>query len=191
VGQTTRRRISAVVDGVLEGEPFQLVLVDLKRVELAPYDGLPHLLTNVIVEANDAKAALHWAVREMEERYKALASKTERNIAAYNASPKVAREERKPYIVVVIDELADLIMREGRKVEDPIVKIAQKARAVGIHLVLATQRPSVNVVTGLIKANVPSRIAFAMSFSPAQSVGGVVMPAFLPGLLMNWSERAR
>jgi S-DNA-T family DNA segregation ATPase FtsK/SpoIIIE len=144
-------------------DEVQLVLVDLKRVELAPYDGLPHLLTNVIVEANDAKAALHWAVSEMEERYKALASKTERNIAAYNASPKVAREERKPYIVVVIDELADLIMREGRKVEDPIVKIAQKARAVGIHLVLATQRPSVNVVTGLIKANVPSRIAFAMA----------------------------
>ncbi|MET1232456.1 MAG: DNA translocase FtsK, partial [Candidatus Limnocylindrales bacterium] len=158
--------VNALITSLLMGatpDEVQLVLVDLKRVELAPYDGLPHLLTNVIVEANDAKAALHWAVSEMEERYKALASKTERNIAAYNASPKVAREERKPYIVVVIDELADLIMREGRKVEDPIVKIAQKARAVGIHLVLATQRPSVNVVTGLIKANVPSRIAFAMS----------------------------
>ncbi len=144
-------------------DEVRLVLVDLKRVELAPYDGLPHLLTNVIVEAGDAKAALHWAVNQMEERYKALASKTERNIAAYNASPRVPEEERLPYIVIVIDELADLIMREGRKVEDPIVKIAQKARAVGIHLVLATQRPSVNVVTGLIKANVPSRIAFAMS----------------------------
>jgi S-DNA-T family DNA segregation ATPase FtsK/SpoIIIE len=144
-------------------DEVRLVLVDLKRVELAPYDGLPHLLTNVIVEAGDAKAALHWAVSQMEERYKALAAKTERNIAAYNASPRVPEEERLPYIVIVIDELADLIMREGRKVEDPIVKIAQKARAVGIHLVLATQRPSVNVVTGLIKANVPSRIAFAMS----------------------------
>jgi DNA segregation ATPase FtsK/SpoIIIE, S-DNA-T family len=141
----------------------RLILVDLKRVELSSYDGLPHLLTNVIVEPGEAKAALNWAVRQMEERYRALAGKTERNIAAYNASPRVDASERLPYIVVVIDELADLMMREGRKVEDPIVKLAQKARAVGIHLVLATQRPSVNVVTGLIKANVPSRIAFAMA----------------------------
>ncbi|MFI5253875.1 MAG: DNA translocase FtsK 4TM domain-containing protein [Candidatus Limnocylindrales bacterium] len=144
-------------------DEVRLIVVDLKRVELSAYDGLPHLLTNVIVEAADAKAALYWAVAQMEERYKALASRTERNIAAYNASPRVSEEERLPYIVIIIDELADLIMREGRKVEDPVVKIAQKARAVGIHLVLATQRPSVNVVTGLIKANVPSRIAFAMS----------------------------
>jgi S-DNA-T family DNA segregation ATPase FtsK/SpoIIIE len=144
-------------------DEVRLIVIDLKRVELAAYDGLPHLLTNVIIEAGDAKAALYWAVNQMEERYKALASRAERNIAAYNASPRVAEDERLPYIVIVIDELADLIMREGRKVEDPIVKIAQKARAVGIHLVLATQRPSVNVVTGLIKANVPSRIAFAMS----------------------------
>ena len=108
-------------------------------------------------------AALHWAVGQMEDRYKLLAAKAERNIAAYNASPRVSEDERLPYIVLVIDELADLMMREGRKVEDPIVKLAQKARAVGIHLVLATQRPSVNVVTGLIKANVPSRIAFAMA----------------------------
>ena len=99
----------------------------------------------------------------MEERYKTLAEHTERNIAAFNASSRVDPEERLPYIVLVIDELADLMMREGRKVEEPIVKLAQKARAVGIHLVLATQRPSVNVVTGLIKANVPSRIAFAMA----------------------------
>ena len=141
----------------------RLILVDLKRVELAPYGGLPHLLTDVIVEAQEAKAALHWAVAQMEERYKALAARSERNITAYNASAKVAPHERLPFIVVVIDELADLIMREGRKVEDPVVKLAQKARAVGIHLVLATQRPSVNVVTGLIKANVPSRIAFAMA----------------------------
>jgi S-DNA-T family DNA segregation ATPase FtsK/SpoIIIE len=141
----------------------RLILVDLKRVELAPYANLPHLLTDVIVEANEAKAALHWAVAQMEERYKALAARAERNITAYNSSAKVEPHERLPFIVVIIDELADLIMREGRKVEDPIVKIAQKARAVGIHLVLATQRPSVNVVTGLIKANVPSRIAFAMA----------------------------
>ena len=144
-------------------DEVNLVLIDLKRVELAQYDGLPHLKTAVIVEANLARSALNWAVREMEERYKTLASHSERNIAAFNTSPRIEPEERLPYIVIVIDELADLIMREGRKIEDPIVKIAQKARAVGIHLVLATQRPSVNVVTGLIKANVPSRIAFAMS----------------------------
>ena len=162
-------------------DEVRMILVDLKRVELAPYNGLPHLLQHVIVEPGEAKAVLNWAVREMEERYKLLAAHSVRNIAAFNARPEanavaggaggagaVAVEsetgaERMPYIVLIIDELADLIMREGRKVEDPVVKIAQKARAVGIHLVLATQRPSVNVVTGLIKANVPSRIAFAMA----------------------------
>ena len=158
--------VNALITSVLmraRPDQVRLILIDLKRVELASYRGLPHLLTDVIVEPGEAKAALSWAVRQMEERYKALAARTERNIAAYNASPRVAEHERLPYIVVVVDELADLMMREGRKVEDPIVKLAQKARAVGIHLVLATQRPSVNVVTGLIKANVPSRIAFAMS----------------------------
>jgi len=149
-------------------DDVRLVLVDLKRVELAPYNGLPHLLQHVIVEPNEAKAVLNWAVREMEERYKVLAAHSVRNITAFNARPEAHGAsgddaERLPYIVLIIDELADLIMREGRKVEDPVVKIAQKARAVGIHLVLATQRPSVNVVTGLIKANVPSRIAFAMA----------------------------
>ncbi|HET8786565.1 MAG TPA: DNA translocase FtsK [Candidatus Limnocylindrales bacterium] len=151
-------------------DEVRLVLVDLKRVELAPYNGLPHLLQHVIVEPGEAKAVLNWAVREMEERYKLLAAHGVRNIAAFNGRPEAdgttdgdESAERMPYIVLIIDELADLIMREGRKVEDPVVKIAQKARAVGIHLVLATQRPSVNVVTGLIKANVPSRIAFAMA----------------------------
>jgi S-DNA-T family DNA segregation ATPase FtsK/SpoIIIE len=142
-------------------DEVRLILVDLKRVELAPYDALPHLLQHVIVEPHEAKAALNWAVHEMEDRYKRLASHSVRNIAAFNELP--GTEERMPFVVLIIDELADLIMREGRKVEDPVVKIAQKARAVGIHLVLATQRPSVNVVTGLIKANVPSRIAFAMA----------------------------
>jgi DNA segregation ATPase FtsK/SpoIIIE, S-DNA-T family len=152
-------------------DDVRLILVDLKRVELAPYNGLPHLLQHVIVEPGEAKAVLNWAVREMEERYKLLAAHGVRNIAAFNDRPEAGDgtgegedgAERMPYIVLIIDELADLIMREGRKVEDPVVKIAQKARAVGIHLVLATQRPSVNVVTGLIKANVPSRIAFAMA----------------------------
>jgi S-DNA-T family DNA segregation ATPase FtsK/SpoIIIE len=158
--------INALITSILmhaKPEEVRLILIDLKRVELAPYDGLPHLLQPVIVETPNAKAALNGAVRQMEERYKALAAKSVRNITAFNASPDVAPEERLPYIVIIIDELADLIMREGLKVEEPIVKIAQKARAVGIHLVLATQRPSVNVVTGLIKANVPSRMAFAMA----------------------------
>ncbi|TMD32190.1 MAG: DNA translocase FtsK [Chloroflexi bacterium] len=158
--------INALITSILmhaKPDEVRMILVDLKRVELAAYDKLPHLLQPVIVEAREAKAALNGAVRQMEERYKALASKTVRNVASYNANPDVRPEDRLPYIVIVIDELADLIMHEGRKVEDPIVKIAQKARAVGIHLVLATQRPSVNVVTGLIKANVPSRIAFAMA----------------------------
>jgi DNA segregation ATPase FtsK/SpoIIIE-like protein len=154
-------------------DDVRLILVDLKRVELAPYNGLPHLLQHVIVEPGEAKAVLNWAVREMEDRYKLLAAHGVRNIAGFNARQDADGDgadgadesgaERMPYIVLIIDELADLIMREGRKVEDPVVKIAQKARAVGIHLVLATQRPSVNVVTGLIKANVPSRIAFAMA----------------------------
>ena len=121
----------------------------------------------MIVEPNEAKAVLNWAVREMEERYKVLAAPQRPQHRRVQQPARGRRrrdaDERMPYIVLIIDELADLIMREGRKVEDPIVKIAQKARAVGIHLVLATQRPSVNVVTGLIKANVPSRIAFAMA----------------------------
>jgi S-DNA-T family DNA segregation ATPase FtsK/SpoIIIE len=116
----------------------------------------------VITEPERAKAALKWAVNEMEGRYRRFAGATARNIRAYNET-RADPADRMPYIVIVIDELADLMMREGRNVEDPIVRLAQKARATGVHLVLATQRPSVNVVTGLIKANFPSRIAFAMA----------------------------
>jgi S-DNA-T family DNA segregation ATPase FtsK/SpoIIIE len=158
--------VNAIVTSILmRARPTEVrfVLVDLKRVELAPYGRIPHLLTDVIMEAHEARSALAWAVGEMEERYKKLAKSTTRNIAAYNDDPELDPIERMPYIVLMIDELADLMIQEGRKVEEPIVKLAQKARAVGIHLVLATQRPSVNVVTGLIKANVPSRIAFAMA----------------------------
>ena len=136
--------------------------MDLKRVELAGYNGLPHLLVPVITEPERAKAALKWAVGEMENRYRRFAGATARNIKAFNET-RVDPADRLPYIVIVIDELADLMMREGKNVEDPIVRLAQKARATGIHMVLATQRPSVNVVTGLIKANFPSRIAFAMA----------------------------
>ncbi len=144
-------------------DELRLILIDLKRVELAAYKDLPQLEVPVIVEAHEARAVLTNLVHVMEERYELLAAAMERNIAAYNVSPRRGEAPPMPYIVVVIDELADLMLREGRKVEDPVVKLAQKARAVGIHLVLATQRPSVNVVTGLIKANVPSRIAFAMA----------------------------
>jgi S-DNA-T family DNA segregation ATPase FtsK/SpoIIIE len=136
--------------------------MDLKRVELAGYNGLPHLMVPVITEPERAKAALKWAVGEMENRYRRFAGATARNIKAFNES-RADRADRLPYIVIIVDELADLMMREGKNVEDPIVRLAQKARATGIHMVLATQRPSVNVVTGLIKANFPSRIAFAMA----------------------------
>ena len=143
-------------------DDVRMVLVDLKRVELAAYNELPHLLVPVITEPDKAKSALKWAVNEMEGRYRRFAGATARNIRAYNDS-RADPDDRLPYIVLIIDELADLMMREGKHVEDPIVRLAQKARATGIHMVLATQRPSVNVVTGLIKANFPSRIAFAMA----------------------------
>lgn len=136
---------------------LKLILVDPKQVELKPYDDIPHLLTPVITEPEKCISALKWTVAEMERRYKALADVNRRNIVEYN---NLKKEEGMPYIVVVIDELADLMMMAARDVEALIVRIAQKARAVGIHLVLATQRPSVDVITGLIKANVPARIAF-------------------------------
>ena len=143
-------------------DDVRMILVDLKRVELAAYNQLPHLLVPVITEPEKAKAALKWAVNEMEGRYRRFAGATARNIKAYNEG-RTDPDDRMPYIILVIDELADLMMREGKHVEEPIVRLAQKARATGIHMVLATQRPSVNVVTGLIKANFPSRIAFAMA----------------------------
>jgi len=139
---------------------LKLILVDPKRVEMAPYEDIPHLLTPVITEPEKCISALKWAVAEMERRYHTLAEAKKRNIVDYNA---VAQEEGMPYIVIVIDELADLMMMAARDVEALIVRIAQKARAVGIHLVLATQRPSVDVITGLIKANIPARIAFTVA----------------------------
>ena len=136
---------------------LKLILVDPKTVELTPYNDIPHLLTPVITEPEKCISALKWAVAEMERRYRTLAEVKKRNIAEYN---NLKDEESMPYIVIVIDELADLMMMAARDVEALIVRIAQKARAVGIHLILATQRPSVDVITGLIKANVPARIAF-------------------------------
>lgn len=139
---------------------LKLILVDPKQVELTPYNDIPHLLTPVITEPEKCISALKWAVNEMERRYSLLAEEKVRNIKSYN---EMKKEESMPYIVVVIDELADLMMLAARDVEALIVRLAQKARAVGIHLVLATQRPSVDVITGLIKANVPARIAFTVA----------------------------
>jgi S-DNA-T family DNA segregation ATPase FtsK/SpoIIIE len=149
---------------VMRAKPDEVkfILIDPKRVELAQYRGLPHLLTEVIVEPEKAVNALKWTVGTMESRYHEFALRGVRNIAGYNAALR-ADEPRMPYIVVVIDELADLMMMSAYEVEATITRIAQLARATGIHLVVATQRPSVQVVTGLIKANIPSRIAFAMT----------------------------
>jgi len=158
---------------------MKLILVDPKQVEMAPYEDIPHLLTPVINEPEKTISALKWAVNEMERRYKLLAENKFRDIATYNKMiqsgakkitvadetgvPQEHNDGAMPYIVVVIDELADLMMVASRDVEALIVRLAQKARAVGIHLVLATQRPSVDVITGLIKANVPARIAFTVA----------------------------
>lgn len=139
---------------------LKLILVDPKQVELAPYNDLPHLLTPVINDPEKCISALKWAVAEMERRLRTMAEVSKRNIAEYN---ELKQEEGMPYIVIVIDELADLMMMAARDVEALIVRLAQKARAAGIHLVLATQRPSVDVITGLIKANVPARIAFTVA----------------------------
>jgi S-DNA-T family DNA segregation ATPase FtsK/SpoIIIE len=140
----------------------KLILVDPKRVEMAQYRGIPHLLCEVIVDTEKAVNALKWTVGTMESRYHEFAKRGVRNIAAYNEALR-PDEPRMPYIVVVIDELADLMMVSAYEVESTITRIAQLARATGIHLVVATQRPSVQVITGLIKANIPSRIAFAMT----------------------------
>jgi S-DNA-T family DNA segregation ATPase FtsK/SpoIIIE len=139
---------------------LKLILVDPKRVELTLYNGIPHLLAPVIVEPEKSVSALKWAVAEMERRLKLFSDVGKRNILEYNS---IKQEESMPYIVVVIDEMADLMMQAGAEVESLIVRLAQLARAAGIHLVLATQRPSVNVITGLIKANIPARIAFRVA----------------------------
>jgi S-DNA-T family DNA segregation ATPase FtsK/SpoIIIE len=147
-------------------QELQLVLVDMKRVELKLYDGIPHLLSAVITEADKAINALKWTLLEMDRRYKILEESGKRNIADYNDFVKgagVAELEELPFIVFVVDELGDLMMLAKNEVEPVIVRLTQMSRAVGIHLVLGTQRPDTSVVTGLIKANVPSRIAFAVA----------------------------
>ena len=171
--------INAMVTSVLmrtTPDQVRLILIDPKRVEMGQYEGVPHLLTAPVTDPKKAANALHWAVREMERRYDILSNCGFRDIGGYNAA--YARDElpdtnfgegdsteyeRLPFIMVVVDELSDLMMVAARDVEDSICRLAQMARAVGIHLVVATQRPSVNVITGVIKANIPARLAFAVS----------------------------
>ena len=160
----------------------RLILIDPKMLEMSMYEGIPHLLAPVVTDMREAGCALNWAVAEMERRYKLMSKLGVRNLNGYNnrIAEALAREEKVanpfsltpeapepldklPMIVIVIDELADLMMVVGKKVEELIARIAQKARAAGIHLILATQRPSVDVITGLIKANIPTRIAFQVS----------------------------
>ncbi|MFY3757985.1 DNA translocase FtsK, partial [Escherichia coli] len=164
----------------------RFIMIDPKMLELSVYEGIPHLLTDVVTDMKDAANALRWCVAEMERRYKLMSALGVRNIAGYNERVDQAEAmgrpipdpfwkptdsmditppvlEKEPYIVVMVDEFADLIMTVGKKVEELIARLAQKARAAGIHLVLATQRPSVDVITGLIKANIPTRIAFTVS----------------------------
>ena len=167
-------------------EDVKFIMIDPKMLELSIYEGIPHLLTQVVTDMKDAANALNWCVNEMERRYRLMSALGVRNIAGYNDKIKQAENmgrpipdplwkptdsmdlempmlEKLPYIVVMVDEFADLIMAVGKKVEELIARLAQKARAAGIHLVLATQRPSVDVITGLIKANIPTRIAFTVS----------------------------
>jgi S-DNA-T family DNA segregation ATPase FtsK/SpoIIIE len=155
-------------------DDVRMIMIDPKRLELGMYDDIPHLMTPVVVDPKQAANALRWAVGEMENRYKTLAAEGVRNIEQYNRNVQQAIAEKRtpkdgvepkplPFIVVVIDELADLMMVASNEVEESIARLAQMARAVGIHLILATQRPSVDVITGLIKANLPARISFRVS----------------------------
>jgi S-DNA-T family DNA segregation ATPase FtsK/SpoIIIE len=171
--------VNAMVSSILfrsTPDDVRFIMIDPKRLELGMYEDIPHLLTPVVVDTKQAANALRWAVREMEERYKALAGHGVRNIDQFNRNVRAAIAEQSdgkasdgsdlktlPYVVVIIDELADLMMAASKEVEESIARLAQMARAVGIHLILATQRPSVDVITGLIKANLPARLAFRVA----------------------------
>jgi S-DNA-T family DNA segregation ATPase FtsK/SpoIIIE len=151
-------------------DEVKLIMVDPKRIELSNYDGIPHLITPVVTDAKKATNALYWAVREMERRYERLSERKARNIKQYNQKLEAEKApaaggdtEKLPYIVIIIDELADLMMVASRDVEVALTRLAQMARAAGIHLILATQRPSVDVLTGIIKANFPTRLTFQVS----------------------------
>lgn len=160
--------INSIITSILykaKPDEVKLVLIDPKVVELASYSGIPHLLIPVVTEPVKAAAALNWAVAEMDDRYRKFAEEGVRELASYNRTVKEKgmEEETMPQVVIIIDELADLMMAAPSQVEESICRLAQKARAAGMHLIVATQRPSVDVITGVIKANIPSRIAFAVS----------------------------
>jgi S-DNA-T family DNA segregation ATPase FtsK/SpoIIIE len=144
-------------------DQLRLLMIDPKMVELSVYNGIPHLLSPVVTEIDKAAGVLFWAVKEMERRYTLFSKANARDLPRYNSYLDKNGEKRVPYIVVVVDEMADLMMAAPEEVEKHICRLAQMARAVGIHLIIATQRPSVDVITGLIKANFPSRIAFAVT----------------------------
>ena len=151
-------------------DSVKFIMIDPKRIELSQYDGIPHLITPVVTDVKKATHALFWAVREMERRYEALSEKKARNIRQYNQKMEKGAKgddgeaaEKLPLIVIIIDELADLMMVASRDVEVALTRLAQMARAAGIHLILATQRPSVDVLTGIIKANFPARLTFQVS----------------------------
>ena len=172
VAGTTGSGKSVCVNGIiacllLQNTPEQLkfVMVDPKRVELTGYNGIPHLVAPVVVEMDRVIGVLQWAIREMENRYKRFADVGARNIVEFNKKMGRKKTEKLPYIVIVIDELADLMMLSPEETERGISRLAQMARATGMHMIIATQRPSVDVVTGLIKANFPARIAFAVASS--------------------------
>jgi len=144
-------------------DEVRMILIDPKRIELGYYESIPHLLTPVVSSPKEAASVLRNVVAEMEKRYERLSAVRARSLPEANRALRSRGEAQLPYLLVVIDELADLMMISPQEVEDCVIRLAQKSRAVGIHLVLATQRPSVDVITGMIKANVPSRIAFAVS----------------------------
>ena len=161
--------VNTIITSILlknKPDKVKLIMIDLKMVELSIYDGIPHLLTSVVTDPLKAADVLHKVVLEMESRYREFARTRVRNIEGYNKIAEKDPDYRElPYIVVIIDELADLMMVSSKEVEESIARIAQKARAAGIHMIIATQRPSVDVITGVIKTNIPSRIAFAVSSS--------------------------
>ena len=144
-------------------DEVKIILIDPKVVELSNYNGIPHLMIPVVNEPSKAAVALNWAVAEMNDRYRKFAAESVKDLASYNRKMQEKEEEQLPQIVIIIDELADLMMAAPQQVEDAICRLAQMARAAGMHLIVATQRPSVDIITGVIKANIPSRIAFAVS----------------------------
>ncbi len=167
IAGTTGSGKSAMINSVIASllfraspEELKFILIDPKRVELTGYNGIPHLMTSVIVDTDKILSALRWAMKTMDERYKIFAEKGVRNIEGFN---ELAGFQSLPYIVIIVDELADLMAYAPVEVEDAIARLAQMARATGIHLIVSTQRPSVDVITGLIKANIPARIAFNVS----------------------------